>query len=123
MILFFGIVFAAKGQNKELSVEINHELGTDAWRVQGRNIIVDYGSASAGRALWGIGTVTYELKYEYVGREEMNVWVLHIKCRDGNGCIEDPSFPEFEPSKEYQQVLSGSEDRARRVLKFLEQMK
>lgn len=109
--------------NKMLATEINHELGTDAWSVQGNNIIVDYGSASAGRALWGIGTASYELKYEYVAREEMNVWVLYVKCKDTQGCIEDPSFPEFEPYHEYNQVLSGLEDRARRVVKFLEQMK
>ena len=64
MSILTGLSLNAQVTNRDITTEINRELGTDSWKLQGRNLIVDYGSASAGRALWGIESVTYSVKYE-----------------------------------------------------------
>jgi hypothetical protein len=109
--------------NKQLVLELNRELGGDEWRIQGRNLIVDKGSYSAGRGLWGIGTVTYELKYEYSSFVGINMWVLYVHCVSQANCIEDQLISEGDGVPNLSFVLSGDEARAKRALALLLKIK
>jgi hypothetical protein len=119
----------ANGQtltNKQLITEINRELGYHNWSMQGDNVIVDNGSYSFGRGLWGVSKVTYELKYEFwsLQGEGQNTFVLYIKCKNGNNCIEDPGNPELEDFDNVLRIpIHDDERRAQRVLSFLLQLK
>ena len=121
LVLFSFGLSAQKLSNKEIVTEINHELGEELWRIQGDNLIVDYGSYSAGRGLWGLSRVEYELKYEYwsIQGEGQNMYVLHVKCKGGDDCIEDPTMPELPAIISHRFVLSGDEARAKRVYNLL----
>jgi hypothetical protein len=127
-LLMTTLVVTMNGQtmsNKEIITEINHELGGDSWLIQGDNILVDNGSFSVGRGIWGLSKVTYELKYEFfsVTGEGRNTYVLYVKCKEDNYCIEDQANTDSRGSRELRLPIHDDEKRSYRVLNLIKSIR
>jgi len=128
-LLLTAAVLTVNGQvksNDDIILEINRELGGDFWGVVGDNVKVDNGSYSAGRGLWGMSKVSYQLKYEYWGLqgEGQNTFVLYVKCKSGSDCILDPENLEAKPYTTLLKLpIHNDEQRATRVLTLLLRLK
>ena len=123
-LLMTTLVVTMNGQtmsNKEIITEINRELGGDSWSIKGDNILVDNGSFSVGRGVWGLSKVTYELKYEFfsVTGEGRNTYVLYVKCKEDNFCIEDQANTDSRGSSELRLPIHDDEKRSYRVLNLI----
>lgn len=119
LITLSTLAYGQNGNLKEIQF-INAERPLQgSFGIYGTYIEVLFNSPLDGHRAFQIpiGAVDYEMAYEFSQGDGQNFWVLHIKCKDGKGCIAPTGWDELVF------VISEHRERADNVLRALNAIK